>query len=362
MGRRAPVGATGHAHGREAPRPCGGARARRLQRAREAFFAGARVPPELVGFLAPSDALRRVLAAETGGGQEPMGVTSLETFALCPFRGYAARVLGARERRVVGDVPDALDEGSTLHGALAAAFRATALLWRQRPRDGEAVLGAGLAAADAYFARESLASGPRRMALDLARRDVLRVLAWSLADEVWDFAEAEKAFGDGADDSWPVLTLDDGYERVALKGRIDRVDVAHRGGGVRALDYKLREPSALRQTRQLGEIAFQLPLYAAAAASATGGGSTAGMYLPARARSLLPGYVTRGTEDAWARAHARDGDQPHYIARAITILAEVRSGMVPPSPRDAGACETCGFAGGCRKPRFASALDSDEGA
>jgi hypothetical protein len=333
----------------------------RVERTREAFFSGgAAADAPMVGALAPDAVIHRLLVDETGGEDVPMAVTALERFAACPFQGYATQVLGARDLRASGDAPDAREQGSIVHGALAAAFKATARLWPLRPRDGGAIRGEALAAADAFLEREASSSGLRRLALDEARRDVLRVVEWSLADEQWDFAAAEQSFGSGRPDSWDAVRIERGGARLALRGAIDRLDVGHGRSAVRAIDYKLGDGAAQRAARGLGELTFQLPVYARAGKVKYAASRTDGLYLPMRVRGPLPPLPPKGHAEVWDRAMLEDNGRAAFEDRAMGIVEQVRAGSLLPTPRQEHACDTCSLDGGCRKPRFAIEAERED--
>src|SRR5262249_50792981 len=152
-------------------------------------------------------------------------------------RGYAEQVLGARAKRVPAEVPDALEEGTTVHAALAAAFDATRAEWPKRPRDREAILRTGLEAAAASLLEEGEPAGLGELTFARALASVAAILARALDDDDWDFAAAEQPFGEETPEAWPALRLGEG---LALRGKLDRLDRLHAGGAARVLDYKRR--------------------------------------------------------------------------------------------------------------------------
>ena len=328
-----------------------------VERAREAFFGGQASLGEApeVGMIAPDASMHRVLVEETGGGAAPMAVTALERFAGCAFQGYAAQILGAREWRPSADAPDAREQGSIVHGALAAAFNASKALWPARPRDAARIRALALDAADGFLEREAASSGLRRLALDEARREVGRVVEWSLADEEWDFVAAEQAFGDGKSGSWEAVRLAREESLLALKGSMDRVDVAHGKARVRVVDYKLSESAAERGAKGLGERYFQLPVYAEAAARNYQARESTGFYLPTRVKGPLPLGPQKPEKyaEAWNRATTAEGGLAPFAARAMMFVLAVRAGRLAPVPLSPHECDLCAFDGGCRKPRFA---------
>jgi RecB family exonuclease len=336
----------------------------RVERARESRFERIEPPPDPV--LGDLDhlpelppVLASALAADTGGADRPLAVTSLERFATCPFQGYAGQVLQARRERPVRELPDRRETGTLLHRALAAAFVATTPLWPERPRRAELIRERADAATAAVLQGESVASPLRRLALARVRDAVRAVVTWSLANEDWDFALAEQPFGD-PHGSWPPLVLGQGDARLSLRGSIDRLDRGHERAAVRAIDYKTSPRAAEASMRAFGETAFQVGLYARAAADALGTPSRGGLYLGATRPDDVGAKVRKDFDAAWAALHAAapDGATP-IERRALQIVANVRRGSLAPRPVDDAACTTCDASGGCRKPRFAIARDDD---
>jgi hypothetical protein len=329
------------------------ARRASIERRREEFFYdAARAADDRTGRIAPSAELARALADDTGAAR-PLAITSLESAARCPFQGFASIVLRARDPSIRGELPDAREQGSIVHEALAAAFRATAALWPARPRDANAIEERALAAAESVLARELVGSPLRDVVLARARDDVRAVLAFSLADIEWDFALAEQAFGEGG--PWAPLRLEAAGAPLLLRGKIDRVDLAHEAPFTRAIDYKSSRRAADAGTREMGTTAFQVPLYALVAARATGKASARGLYLPTPARDL-EGGVREVDAERWAGLLARVPDA------AAEIIGRIREGALAPVPHDERACIFCHVRGGCRKPRFAVAVqDGDLG-
>ncbi len=334
---------------------------------RESFFYDpARRGDETVGALASTPELARVLGEETGR-ERPLAVTSLERVAECAFKGYAEVVLSARDREPRGELPDVREEGTLVHAALAAAFRATAELWPTRPRDTVAIESRALAAADALFAGELVGSPLRDIVVSRARDSVRAVLAWSLASDTWDFASAEQAFGDASAGAWPPLRVEEGGEAVLLRGKIDRVDTSHppARGRARAVDYKGNKRKAADIGRTLGSTSFQVPLYALVAAHATARAGADGLYLPTGARDLPADYGPKESfTKKWAEVLAATPDAaPLTVVEraAVEIVAALRRGGLAPVPADSATCRTCRVRGGCRQPRFAVAHEEDDG-
>ncbi len=344
------------------------ARRARIERTREARFEHADAPRDpILGDLESDDALpltiARALTAETGGGDRALAVTSLERFATCAFQGFAQHVLRARRERPLREIPDARESGTLMHRALAVAFKATAQLWRQRPRDAERIRAIALEECDAILRTESLASPLRRLAFARVRDAVAATVEWSLADEAWNFVRAEQTFGDGRRASWPALVLDDGETVLSVRGSIDRVDEGHGRAAVRAIDYKSSKRAAESGMRALGDTAFQVALYAHVAADALRAAERAGLYLAAPRPDDVGPKLKKDFDARWSTLNAtREGDALSPIeASALDVVRRVRLGGLAPRPSDDSACVMCDSSGACRKPRFAIAREDDDG-
>lgn len=331
--------------------------ARRLarERSREGFFLDpARPRSDVVGDLAPSPAAAALLVRETGGAERALAVTSLERFAKCAFQGYAHVVLAAREADRRDELPDAREEGTLGHEALATAFVATQDLWPRRPRDRAAILARGLAAAEAVL-EEWQAHAPLRTVVRLRIADSVRaVLGAAVDDDAWDFALAEQPFG-AREPSWPALALEDGDLRLVLRGTIDRVDRAHDGKAARVLDYKRSKSTVRSAAKDLGATVLQVPLYACVVARQLGVPATGG-YAPMQARDVgADGKRGAAIEEQTSDLVRRPKDDHLTVIerRALDVVASARAGMLAPVPADERQCQLCAVSGGCRKPRFA---------
>jgi RecB family exonuclease len=319
-----------------------------VELARESYFEIAGGPEALHGKIALDPDAAKQLASDTGAGDRPIGITSIEHLADCAFRGFAEHVLRARPRVPRHDIPDPLESGTILHAALAAAFIATRDLWGKHPRDAERIRALALAAADAHLRSSTTASVLRGLAIDRIRASVSRVLEWSIADESWSFTFAEQSFGDAKDGSWPALVLDDGATRVTLRGAIDRVDVGKGGTAVRAIDYKSSERRALMTAKALGDTTFQVALYARVAADALHAVEREGRYVA----GTVPDKTPRDYDAHWKQIHAAEGSVTRLEAKALQVVREVREGIVAPQRDDEDRCVYCDQDGGCRRPRF----------
>ena len=302
-----------------------------------------------------------VLAEETGGGDRPLSASAVDRLASCVFQGFVTEVLRPKRSREVFDIADSRQAGETAHAALDAAFNATSKLWSVRPRDESAITRIGIQAAERALMNEGSASELSRTVRDQALSGVRAVLSWSLADESWDFAHTEQAFGDQeTEGGWKTLVIENGDVRVALRGRIDRVDVGHLTGAVRVIDYKPKESAARAYTAAFGETKFQLALYSRVAETALGRSRGEGLYL--QTQRLRTGMSSKKHSERWALAHEVVDGVPRFEQRVIDLVRTVREGRVGVQPYAPASCEHCDYDGVCRKPRFAVSMTAADGA
>ncbi|HEX4513907.1 MAG TPA: PD-(D/E)XK nuclease family protein, partial [Polyangiaceae bacterium] len=192
--------------------------------------------------------------------------------------------------------------------------------------------------------------------LERIRLEVDRIVSLAIEDEDWDFAWAERGFGN-AGDEWPAFVLEDARGRVALRGRIDRLDVSAQRGvandtaptAVRAVDYKRRV--SLPAIVELGASAIQVPLYAIVARRNLRVKDARGRYLS----TISPAKnATSSFEDRFAELVEEDAAHASEVTRAaLDRVHALRAGDVAPVPTAPKWCATCGLDGACRRPRFA---------
>jgi hypothetical protein len=296
--------------------------------------------------LALTGELRAILEIETGGGARPLSITAVERLARCAFQGFAAQLFGAIDDDArVDDTPDRREEGILVHEALGAAFTAATSLWLERPRNRAAIEDVAMRAADETLARTGGALA--RAALDRIRTEVVAIVSLAIDDDDWSFAFAERGFGhDG--DAWPALVIEREGARLALRGRIDRIDVARDASAVRAIDYKRRvSPPAIVD---LGATSIQIPLYAIVARRALGVAGARGRYLS----TVSPRAPSAAFDARFAELVAEDADGSTEATRfAIERVVALREGDVGPRPTAPKWCAQCGLDAACRRPRFA---------
>lgn len=220
--------------------------------------------------------------AWTGSTTWRGSATSLEDYAACPFRFFAARVLRIRPRPSIRDELDAAEQGSVRHEVMAAVMQAL------RSEGLTPLEGGDRTGHENRRAREAMEevldhwerferTGPAPLWLlhrDLVARDLARVLEGErrAAIEAWEPGEFEVGFGVIATDGSATiegvpLTIPDrsGERRFELVGRVDRIDYRGDGRELEGLiiDYKSGRVGDRLRYDQLARTQLQLPLYAA---------------------------------------------------------------------------------------------------
>jgi ATP-dependent helicase/nuclease subunit B len=333
-------------------------------------------------------------------GRIETSASGLEKMASCRFAFFASQVLRLRERNE--KTADAREEGSWAHGLLSEfheSLRKEGLPWRAVSADE------GVARLRAIAAEMRRAEGIDRAggAVEFAwaraeghavewLRHWLSVLAEWPGDPEW----VEAAFGEGMGwglMEWPV----DGGGTLALRGRVDRVDVLGKDARGRPRiwveDYK-RGQRRFKIERVEAGLDLQLPLYLDVASRATGGvpaGMTYAALRPERSRSRhrdeppesnahehrgrFAWELVReaaGKEPPWERLPfklklKKDGTPSSYsdgvgldelkgvvataVATSVALAAGMLAGDVAVAPVPDGnqlPCETCAHRGVCR--------------
>ena len=214
--------------------------------------------PALAELMKSLDALREpdekenlspALAEKLYGPVLRSSVSRLEEFAQCPFKFFVRVGLHADERKVFE--LDARERGNFQHDVLKIfheQLQAEGKRWRDlEPAAARARIGTIAAAQTEHFRdglfRDSAEAVFAARALAESLQDfVAVVVAWMRGQYEFDPAAAELGFG-GPDDRAPAWEIDlGGGRKLALQGRIDRVDLWRAAAGDAALavvtDYK----------------------------------------------------------------------------------------------------------------------------
>ncbi len=200
---------------------------------------------------AAGETLPPALAQQLYGATLRTSVSRLEQFAACPFRFFVHSGLRAEERKLYE--LDAREQGSFQHEVLAQfhqQLHAEGQRWRDlTPRTARERIGR-LANALLENYRDGLLQSSdetkftARILIESLQNFVATLVGWMTQQYAFDPVAVELPFGET--DAHPAWELDLGEgHRLALRGRIDRVDVARAPDGGDALcvvvDYKSSE-------------------------------------------------------------------------------------------------------------------------
>ncbi len=296
--------------------------------------------------------LRDERVLEELGSRRLWSASALEAWAGCPVRWFVERLLGERD---LDPEPEPLARGALAHAALrdvleglrretgSARLRPAVL---QRSRE---LLGAALAE---HEHEHPLSVAPERVpgARRRLRADLERYLEHAAEREsTLEPTHLELSFGfEEEPDGLPALALEEG---VAVRGRIDRVDVDPKSGAAVVYDYTgARAPDGARWAR---ERSFQIPLYMRALQDA-GTHVVGGFYQPLSGRDLRARGAVEvdGVELECVRGDAYEPDElrallQEALAQARAAAAEARAGRLEPR------AATCGFGeSGCMYPEI----------
>lgn len=287
-----------------------------------------------------------------GLAEEGLAPTSLEQYARCPFQYFAGRVLRLEPLRppAVGDLP-AQTLGHLCHEALRLGYeRLVAAGWPDRRVEGgerEALLSDAVERAFAEY-EAGHGAGPALL-WGMAREAVAGLVREAAeADEAEFLASGFRPVGFEVEARGRL----DGDPPVALRGRWDRLDRSREPPGLRVVDYKFRQGSAMKsEDRNLARGAvrgyrLQPPLYSLMVRK---GEPAGGAGLPQRVTFvfLAPRWEHR-VQRATFEAAAWTGETGAMLKATLrTLLEGIRAGEFLILPD--GYCDHCDFASICRR-------------
>jgi ATP-dependent helicase/nuclease subunit B len=236
-------------------------------------LASLREPLASLASYSPADSLSPALAGQLYGPVLRTSVSALEHFAACPFRYFVRAGMRAEERKLFE--ADVREQGSFQHAVLAAfhnQLRAEGKEWRditpEEARERVRTVAAGLIAEfrDGLFEASDQNVFAAR-SLTAVLQDFIETLVGWMAEYGFDPRAVELSFGQDGD-PLPAWEIDLGSgHRMALRGKMDRVDLAADPGGDGAMcvvvDYKSNAKKIDPLLLENG-IQIQLPAYLAA--------------------------------------------------------------------------------------------------
>jgi RecB family exonuclease len=267
-------------------------------------------------------------------------VSRVERYLECPFKYFAAHVLGLKEERSDESMLTPQERGQLLHSVFEAFFHE----WETRGHG--AITTTNVPAATALFAEiaEAHLSALPEADRALERTHLLgSAAAPGLAERAFAFeieqgGEVVERLLEHALEGEFHFTAGGRSRRVALRAKADRIDLLQ-DGTLRVIDYKLsKAPKPAR--------ALQLPIYGVCAEQSLEGRhgrrwrlGRAG-YVAFRERHA---FTPLGGSTSLAEAVA-DGQ-----ARFLDTLEAIERGEFPVRPDEPFLCTRCGYATVCRK-------------
>lgn len=301
------------------------------------------------GAAGPFDGLVRPPAAELADWRRSgLSPSAFDEYAKCPFRFFAARVLGLGEREEATERGELSPRarGQVYHAVLERFYRTLPEgAWSGRH---DAASHLDRVAADVFAENDWRALGLYPLLWEAARSEMCGRLR---AFAAWDFARLRAAgFRPRLQEARLRGEPEGGAPGgIPWRGVVDRVDADENGRAFRVVDYKTRRSGPwkkrLSQLAADGE-AHQIPLYAALAAGALGAGwSFAGgelLFVEAEPDEERTSTLTPAD---WEKAR-----EPFFRALAAKIEA-ISNGRFPILPEDGerGHCAFCDFPTLCRK-------------
>jgi ATP-dependent helicase/DNAse subunit B len=274
---------------------------------------------------------------------EAYAVSHVERYAECPFKYFAARVLGLDEERDDESGLTPQERGQLLHEVFQVFFA------RWHESGGRAITSANLPQALELFrgVADSVLS-------QLPEADRALERTYLLGSAV-GAGLGERAFNVEIEQDVPVLerllehefsgTFElrgaEGPRRVQVRGKADRIDLLE-DGTFRVIDYKLgRAPKPAR--------ALQLPVYSACAAQEL---NRNGGYRGRSWRVSGAGYVAFKEKNAFVALGTSTSLQQALddgTSRFVAAVEGIERGDFPVRPEEPFLCTRCGYAGVCRK-------------
>lgn len=295
--------------------------------------------------------------------------TALETYALCPFRFYLKKVLGLTPLPETEKYLTAQKRGSLVHQIAFRYYAGRNRSGTVTPEDqariraiaAEELEGFTFSSPAWTVEREALlgseAMGPGVLDDFLVTEEKRSASPFVPAHFEFSFGmPIEDGDADPASVPHPVAIDLAGGERLLLRGRIDRVDVAPDGLFL-VTDYKTGSTHPGPREIQQGT-ALQIPLYLCAVKALTGLEGAGGTYYRVRKGATRNQAVLWDTHQkeglkGFSKAKKSEVDGIETIVQATLgkvqgYLHAIRDGYFPPAPQETPCRSDCEFRTVCR--------------
>ncbi len=298
-----------------------------------AVLAPRQVPYQVVSLSQPKPTLDEGIIKPVS-----MSPSAYRTLRECPYRYYATRVLGLRERSVLDAEVDVSLVGQTLHAALREFYQQlkTKPLDAKDPQDRANLLAAQLRNISQRHFKPLLDADGRWLGAWIEWESHIPAwIEWQLKREQagWQFHDAEKHVGFD-------LQTQMGLIRVA--GQVDRIDINLQTHEAAVIDYKYSSESSIRKKQKNIEDDPQLVIYAKAInADPVADG----------ALSTKASWVSVKDKDVGFELDVDDLaiEMQHLPAQMIADIEQVWGGTPLPASGPDSVCQYCQVRGICRK-------------
>lgn len=283
--------------------------------------------------------------------KEEMSLRALESFAGCPFKGFAGEILRVRKTDDPVDGISARDQGILLHKFLEMIWKELKQRFDQKIKNTSDVMAAAAEMSERVLDSAVKESAPAILDSPLwpSQRTAILVLIGRILDV------EERGLGEGF---WPELVEHEFHLDIpgrrggdlpqTIRGRLDRLDKS-KEGAIRILDFKLTDTGSLRDKKKMMCVTeWQLPAYGLSAA--------------AKDETLVELFYV-SLKHAAARIEFWSGTQGglRKLFRLDPVLESVKRGRFDVTPVDADLCDRCEFRRSCRIKDVLSRENTFEG-
>lgn len=304
--------------------------------------------------------------------------TTLERYAKCPFRYFAAKVLDLDPLKLPEPGLEQTEAGILVHSILEkyhagtpAAIPAAAHL--DPPGERERRMRIAEDAAFAEYEKEGVKAEP--VIWEITREQVRQAMRGYLRREAEIFSEAPYSvlaveYKFGLDDGVPPVTMEGGVP-LRLQGSVDRIDYLHQKRLLRVIDYKysakVTEYNKMLDPQNFFGKSFQVPVYlyavmknvAPALAPCPAGGFAA--YLTLKREQLMTRHQVSAFDNCGVETLAALDAAPEFGEKLRALVAGMENGEFSVTPATAQECHYCDFGRLCRYRAVKGAETEDDG-
>ncbi|QWD80486.1 PD-(D/E)XK nuclease family protein [Polynucleobacter sp. MWH-Spelu-300-X4] len=264
--------------------------------------------------------------------------SAYRTLRECPYRYYATRVLGLREKSTLDAEVDVSLVGQTLHAALREFYQKqkTQKLTIQDVQEKTNLLIAQLREVSQKHFKPLLEADGRWLGAWVEwESHIPNLVRWQLKREQagWQFHDAEKQVG---------FDLQTRFGLIHVSGQVDRIDINAKEKTAAVIDYKYSSESSIKKKQKNIEDDPQLVIYAKA---------INGDPIADRGASSQAAWVSVKDKDVGFELGVDDLsiEMEHLPAQMIGDIEKVWGGAPLPASGPDSVCQYCEVRGICRK-------------